>query len=115
MSLDPAKLNFVVWKGTTFKKRLTYYADEDATTPFDLTGYTATCPIRTLAGDPLVSLTTENNGIILGGASGTIDLVIPVTATAELPWSTALYTLKITSPGGDTDALLHGGFIAKTL
>lgn len=112
--LLPDRYNFVIWAGATFRNRLTLYTDEGVTLR-NLTGYTASLIIRDEPqGTPLLTLTTVDNSILLGGVNGTIELVITASATAAITWTTGVYDLTITAPtGGDTDALLYGHFTVK--
>lgn len=85
-------------------------------TPINLTGFTAQMQIRANVDSPtvLVSLTTSNGGIVLGGAAGTIALLISATATAAFTWSDAVYSLQITSSGGIVTSLLQGAVTIVT-
>lgn len=114
MSLEPARHNFTIWQGATFRTVLTLYTGVDETSdPRDLTDYTALLEIRAMAGDvsPLFTLSTTNGRILLGGAEGTVTLLISDTDTAAITWKRGVYDLTITAPlGGDTDVLLWGNF-----
>lgn len=116
MALYPDEHDFRIWKGATFRARVEVFTDAAGTTPRDLTGHTAECIIRNRpGGDPIFTLSTANGRIILGGASGTIDLVIAAADTAGLTWKSGDYDLLITAggAGADTDALLYGKFYAE--
>lgn len=69
--------------------------------PMDLSGYTARMQIRAAitATEVLASLTTENGGITLGGAAGTIELYLSDEATALLTFVKAVYDLELIAPG----------------
>lgn len=113
MSLSPAKLNFTLWEGATFRKRLTFYSDSEGEVPVDLTGYTSELVIRTKPrGASLLTLDTENDGITLDD-EGNIELFISDEDTAALDWDSGVYDLTLTDPDGDTDVLLWGSFIVK--
>ena len=77
--------------------------------PVDLTGYTARMHIRATleSTTALVTLTTENAGITLGGAAGTIIPLILATATDDLTFDTAVYDLELIS-GTTVTRLLSG-------
>lgn len=61
-------------------------------------------------GTALITLSTQNGRITLGGSTGTIELFINATDTASISWTTGVYDLTVTAgSGGDTDALLFGG------
>lgn len=113
MSLLPAKFDFTIWKGATFRKQLVLRTGGPDSPLRNLTGYTSELVIRPEAeGAALLTLTTANGKIILGGVNGTIDLVIDAATTAAITWPSGVYDLTITAPGGsgETDALLYGGF-----
>lgn len=80
-------------------------------TPVNLTGYTARLQVRNdfAAGSAVLSLTTENGGIALGGTAGTVTLSAAATATAALsaPY-VGVYDLELVSGGGVVTRLLEG-------
>ena len=127
----PVKHNLQVYQGTTFREllRLATYpyavktvngvvvrADTGAAAPdsdripVDLTGCTARMQVRTAVSSQavLLSLTTENGGITLGGAAGTIALYISDADTAALHWAAGVYDLEIEFPNGDVVRRLYG-------
>lgn len=114
MSLIPAKWKFTIWRGATFRKRLTLLEGDVNSDPQDLTDYTAVLEVLdTPGGDTLLTLDT-NDGILLGGPSGTIEILIDAADTEALLWTQGHYDLLITAPnGGDTDAILYGTFVVK--
>lgn len=79
--------------------------------PVDLTGCTARMHIRENVNAPnvLMELTTENGGIELGGALGTIRTRMSATATSALSWRSAVYDLEIVFVDGSVRRLLAGG------
>jgi len=110
MSVEPAKVNFSIWKGATFLKRLTLYTDETRTAVRDLSGSTAYLDIKDKPdGNVLLSLTTGNGGITLSD-QGTIDLKITDEDTNLITWKTGVYDLIITDELGDSDAIIYGAF-----
>ena len=102
------KLNLTIVQGATYRKTLTW-KDSDLVL-IDLTGYTARMKARDAVGAvaELLDLTTENGGITLGGALGTIELFISDTATGALTWSRAVYDLELEDAGGDVTRLVEG-------
>jgi tRNA threonylcarbamoyladenosine modification (KEOPS) complex Pcc1 subunit len=78
----------------------------------NLTGYTARMMLRSsfTAASSILSLTTENSRIALGGAAGTITLTISATDTAALsaPQS-GVYDLELVS-GSTVTRLIQGTF-----
>lgn len=78
-------------------------------TPHDLTGYTARLAIKDkVGGTVLLSLTTENAGIVIDDAAKTITLAITATATAALTWTTGVYDLELVSTTGVVTQLMYG-------
>ncbi len=103
------KLKLLIEQGATFRKTLTWKAGTPPV-PVNLTGCTARMQMRTeiAAATPLVTLTTENGGIVLGGTAGTIELFIAAVDTAAFTWTTAVYDLEIILANGDVRRLLYG-------
>lgn len=115
MSLTPDRHDFEVVKGATFRKRLILHQTDLTSNPRDLTDHTASLVIHDKPdGSVLKTLDTSNGGIVLGGNTGTLDLIIPAAETATLSWTSGTYLLTITAgSGGDTDPLLWGAFRVK--
>lgn len=108
MSLVPAKETLVIYQGATFYHRIIYKVAGQIQ---DLTGYSASLPIKDKAGgNVLLTLNTSNGGITLGGSSGTIDLLIDSTATNAITWNTAVYELRLTDGAARTDVIMNGNF-----
>jgi hypothetical protein len=107
-----AKLKFLIEQGATFAKTLTWKTGSTPT-PVDLSTCTARMQIRATieATTPLVSLTTENGGITLGGVAGTIQLFIDPTDTADFTWTTGVYDLEIAFSATDVRRLLYGAVV----
>ena len=81
--------------------------------PVNLTGFTARMQIRETVESTAVlhSLTTENGGITLGGAAGTIALTISATDTAAFTFDTAVYDLEVVSGGGVVTEIASGAVL----
>ena len=78
-------------------------------TPMDLTGYTARLAVKDkIGGTVLLSLTTENNGIVIDNAKKTITLTVEATATDDFTWTRGVYDLELISPAGVVTALITG-------
>lgn len=77
---------------------------------YDLTGITACMQIKRNRVDvtPIVSLTTENYGITLGGGNGTINLFIDKSVTLTFPTIIGVYDLMLIYPNGDRVFLMEG-------
>ena len=106
-----AVANIELEQGTTFDRTITYR--DSASNPIDLTGYTARMKIKEYASDtsPLLELTTENSKIVLGGAAGTIRLIITDTETASFTFDEALYDLELIDGSSNVSRLLKGKII----
>ncbi len=77
-------------------------------TAVDLTGYTARMTIKDkYGGAELHSLTTENGGIALDVALGTITLIFSATDTAAFAWKKGVYDLEMVK-GGEVTKIAKG-------
>lgn len=101
-------LNLTIEQGATFNPVMTW-KDQNGQ-PIDLSGYTARMQIRAGydATTVIHNLTTENSGIVLGGALGTIGLYISATDTAGFTFSAAVYDLELEASNGIVTRLLRG-------
>jgi hypothetical protein len=108
------KKDIVLQKGEPYNKVWTWYTQDEAgvRTAKNLVGWTARWVFADVAGAVLFTLTTENGGIALGGAAGTItpniteamlDVVDPITATM------GAHELELRSPGNVPKKLVRGG------
>lgn len=91
--------------------------------PINLTGFIARMQIRPSIDSTtvLLELTTENGGITLGGAAGTIDLLADADATALLDFSPStpaalaagagVYDLELEAADGEVTRLLQGNVV----
>jgi hypothetical protein len=105
----PGKYNMVCPQGSTFNKQLTYSINDVVV---NLTGYTARMQVREKHTSTALqlSLTTENGGILLGGALGTITVKTTATATGALIAKDYVYDLEILS-GSTVTRIIEGKFI----
>ena len=110
--------NITCQQGSTFSRTLTMkYPDplspvSDPTyLPWNFTDYTARMQVRRTVESTtvLISLTTENGRITLGGPTGIIELLITAADTAALT-SSGVYDLEIISSTGVVDRILQGDF-----
>lgn len=106
--MTPGTLNLDVPQGATFERVLTWKLDA---TPVDLTGYTAAMQVRPTAPSAVVLLDLDSagNGITLGGAAGTIQILIDATTTGALAPGTFVYDLELTD-GTNVTRLVQGKF-----
>jgi hypothetical protein len=101
--------NLIVEQGATFTRVITWRDSDGALV--DLTNYTARMMAREKFEDAsaIFELTTENGGIALGGAAGTITLTISATATAAFSAQVhGVYDLELVDSGGVVTRLLKG-------
>lgn len=83
--------------------------------PYSLSGYTARMQIRAKleSTEVLVSLTTENAGIVLDNTNKTITLTLSATATALYTWISGVYSLELVSAAGVVTTLISGNINVK--
>jgi hypothetical protein len=107
-----SKYNITVEAGATYRKKITWKTANRAAV--NLTGASARMHIRKSVSDStiLVSLTTDNGGLVLGGVLGTIEIVILDNQTDTLV--NGVYDIEIVHPLGanqtrnDVTRLLYG-------
>jgi hypothetical protein len=110
--MPAGRLNLGVRRGANFSAVLTWR--DEAGALVNLTGYTAEMDIRITEADTgtqLLTLTTSNSRIALGGAAGTITLTVNAADTAALTAQTAWYDLIVTSGAGTVTPLFKGVFV----
>ena len=102
------RLNAVIEQGSKFNPVLTL--TDSTSTLINLTGYTARMQIRETvdAATTIASLTTENGGITLGGAAGTVTLYISGSDTAAFDFEVAVYDLELVDGSGDVQRWVYG-------
>lgn len=100
-------LDFTIEQGATFNLLLTWKIND---TLVNLTGYTARLQARVDVEDSelILSLTTANGGITLGGAAGTISLDQTATQTTLLPAGTYVYDLELIAANSTVTRLVQG-------
>ena len=105
--------HFVIEQGATFSKVLTLKDSSD--TVINLTGYSsAEMDLRKNAdGSEVLTLTTGNSRITLGGEAGTVTLTISATDTASMSVDDGVYDLEITDASGVVTRLLEGTYSVR--
>lgn len=100
--------DILIEQGATFQLNLVWKDSLGA--PINLTGYTARMQVRQKIADaaPLLSFTTENGAITLGGTAGTIAIVGLATLTDALTVKSGVYDLELVSGGGIVTRLIEG-------
>ena len=104
--------NITADQGATFSRVLTW-KDSDGD-PVNLAGYSARMQVRSIvsSASPVLSLTTENGQITLGGALGTITLLVPASAMDDVPGGSYAYDLELVS-GSTVTRLVMGSFTVR--
>jgi hypothetical protein len=107
--MKPGIANLVCPRGSTFQRTLTFRIGRNAV---DITGWTARMQVRERydAESTLININTENDGIVLGDASGTISLYISSVTTAGVPAGTHVYDLELINTTGEVTRLIEGKF-----
>lgn len=99
-------------QGATFNKQLTW--KDSVGNPVNLTGYTARLQIRTsLTESTTIASLTQGSGITLGGALGTIVLLLSAVQTAAITQTKGVYDLELQSGDGTVTRLLEGKVTIK--
>jgi hypothetical protein len=108
--MGAGKYNLVIRQGETLGRTLTW---KPGGVTSNLTGYTARLKARIAidSTDTFINLTTENGGITLGGAAGTVTLNMTAAATAALTAQLGVYDLELISGSGDVRCILEGNVI----
>ena len=80
--MTPARYNFDLRKGSSFSRQITWSSSGALV---NLSGFTAAMQLKSAIGDSTAVLSlTDEDGITLGGAAGTIDIVITAAQAATL-------------------------------
>jgi hypothetical protein len=105
--ITPGEYNLTSGQGTTWNFTLTWSIDG---TPVNLTGYTAKLQLRKQHSSPDAVVTIDDtSGITLGGAAGTIAILVPAPTTAALEARRYKYDLRLDS-GSEVTRLLEGAW-----
>lgn len=110
--MPASSYDILIEQGSVFTLDLIY---RDGTgVPIDLTGWEARMQIRQKYASPdpsLVSLSTTDGSIVLGGVLGTIKAKVTSELTAALTIKRGVYDLELIPPSGEDDAfrLIEGG------
>jgi hypothetical protein len=110
------KINLYIEQGATFTLGFNWmFESVPPTVPptaglaHDLTGCTARMQIRQfISTTVLVSATTENGAIALGGVDGRVDVTLSEALTMLLTVAEAVYDLEIVYPSGVVLRVLQG-------
>lgn len=115
--MKPFKRNLTIIQGADFDDDFVWQAgpDEDNLAPVDITGCTARMQVRAEVDSPdvLLSLTTENGGIALGGATGSVVLTLTALQTAAIDWEQGVYDLELVYPDARVRRLMAGRVVVS--
>lgn len=110
--------SFTIEQGTTLNKVLTWKDNQVTPQPINLTGYTARMQVRPSQSSSTINheFTTENGGITLGGALGTITITASAIITAGWTWTIpsgqtkpqGVYDLELVDGSGSVTRLIQG-------
>jgi len=106
-----AKYDLIIEQGATFARTFTW--KDSAGAAVNITGYSARMKIKTAIGGETIATLTDVSGLTLGGAAGTIAVLISATATAAYTFKRARYDLELVSAGGVVTRLEEGNVILK--
>jgi len=102
------KWSFTIEKGVDFERTLTYFIGENLD-PFNFTGYTGLMQIRSGPGGTIyATLSTANGKLQLGGAAGTVLLLMDSVETAAFSFSGRAYHDILIDNGSDSFRLVEG-------
>ena len=109
----PAGLyNILAEQGATLARTILYTDADEVVT--NLTGYTAAMQVRATAASAtvLLSATNSNGRLTLGGAAGTIDILVDAATMAALTPGKYVYDLELYT-GATVIRLIEGSFTVK--
>lgn len=100
-------------QGATYSK--TFAWKDSGGVAVNLTSYTARMQIRRSVSDTevLLSLTTENGRLVLGGSAGTIQMLLPSSVTELIDWRRGKYDLELVAPDGVVVRFLEGSVLVS--
>jgi len=109
-SMKPGKYNIVCPQGSTLVLPMDYSTSGTLT---NLSAYTARMQVRETheSATVILSLTTENGGIVLAGTSPNIRLKVSATLTSPIKAKTYVYDLEIVDTLSEPYRIMEGDFI----
>jgi hypothetical protein len=105
--------NIICDAGATLTRTLTW--KDSAGTLVNLSGYTGRMQVRAdvESASTVLSLTTANGGLTLGGAAGTVLITVSSTESATLTAGDYVYDLELVTAGGVVTRLVQGTFTVR--
>lgn len=106
--MPAAVYNITIEQGATL--RLSFIWKDSDEDPINLTGYSARMQVRRTASstDALLSLSSDDGQITLGGEAGTIDVVGSADLTKNMKAKCGVYDIELESSGGVVTRLIQG-------
>jgi hypothetical protein len=104
-----ARLSLVIPQGSTLRRRFDLKNPDG--TPMDLNGYSARMQYRSAhnATAVLLDANVDNGRVIMGGAEGWFEVVVPASVTQALVApARGVYDVEIASAGGEVYRILEG-------
>lgn len=110
--MSPAVYNLTIQQGTTEPVSLLIEGEDDAgnVSALNLTGHSfAFTAYSSFSGDPVLSLTTQNGGVVVeSAAEGLLNLIFEDADTSGATWVSGRYELDDTFPDGQEMRLMVG-------
>ena len=107
------RYSFVIEKGASFLRTVTWYTDDAATVPQNLTGYTARMKVKTKdLSSVILDSAAGDITLTLGGAAGTVEVGVAAAKTTTLAPTSVdglAYDLELVDGSGFVTRLLQGG------
>ena len=102
--------HFIIEQGATFGQTLTLKDSSNAL--INLTGFTGAMSLKEKpdSSATVLSLTTANGRMTIGGNAGTIQLLISATDTGNLTPDDGVFDLEITSGAGVVTRIIEGTY-----
>lgn len=106
--MKPATHDLIIYQGSDYYKKFTFYTDTTRTTPTDLTAYTFAAMIRENYADasPLATFAIVDTDL----ANGVIYLQLTAIETAALSTTTGFWDLEVTDSGGKVNRYIEGSY-----
>lgn len=110
--VTPARRDYAVIAGNTFYESFIVKIDGS---PADLTGWKARLQARSGPDDvvPVIDVTTDNGGIVLGGTAGTVNIIVAAETTRGWGRLAAHYQFEFEDTAGNVQTFFYGDFVVS--